>query len=210
MNKLKIISILITLMLVSVTIASIGGAEQLDGNIEVEIARASGVVNTNLNITNNQSTTIKVTVKGDGENTTYHVNDTLVIDLNITSNTGRQMPFTFPRSIIYGYIVSRSIYDFSLLGQKVKLFPSLKLFGSVNVADSLLGGEQENKIIINLNYTISNTTFEDGENLTINLFVMGIFPGEVTGSSHGAFPIPLLVFIGREVINLEVSYLEVD
>ena len=211
MKKMKIISLTIAVMLVSIVVASIAGAERtLEGNVEVEVEGPSGIVNADLNITNNQSVTIGVDIETDGENITYSVNDTLIINLDAIDTSGRAT-FVLPRSLLYSSVISRGIFDvkmmpiLSLFG---RLFPMLKLYSAVNVVDSLLGGKEGNNITINLDYKISNTTYLDGENLTLNLFVMGFIPGEITGSSDGAIPIPLPGYMGREVINLEVTYEE--
>jgi hypothetical protein len=206
----KTISILITMMLVSVTIASIGRAVELDGNIEVEVTGPSGAVNADLNITINQSVTIGVDIETDGENSTYSVNDTLIINLDAIDNSGRAS-FVLPRSLLYNYAIHRHFLDVKMipiLSWLGRLCPALKLYGAVNVADSLLGGKKGNNISIKLDYEISNTTYLNGENLTLNLFVMGFIPGGITGSSDGAIPIPLPGYMGREVINLEVDYYE--
>ena len=210
MKKMKIISLTIAVMLVSVVAASVAGAERtLEGNIEVDVVGPSGVVNADLNITNNQSVTIGVDIETDGENITYSVNDTLIINLDAIDNSGRAT-FVLPRSLLYSSVISRGLLDvkmmpiLSLFG---RLFPMLKLYSAVNVADSLLGGEKGNNISINLDYKISNTTYLNGENLTLNLFVVGFIPGGVTGSYNGGI-IPLPGYMGREVINLEVAYEE--
>ncbi|RLF50268.1 MAG: hypothetical protein DRN24_06825, partial [Thermoplasmata archaeon] len=67
---------------------------------------------------------------------------------------------------------------------------------------SVLGGEKSDNITVNLSYSISNMTFENGENLTMHIWVMGFLPGNVNGVIKG------LPIIGHKVVNLNVEYKE--
>ena len=87
----KAISILITMMLVSITIAFISGAEELEGEINVEIKQTIGLVSTKIALEENQ-TFGPLHVEDD--NGTLYVNDTLSIKLNVTDDKENRM---FPR-----------------------------------------------------------------------------------------------------------------
>lgn len=60
MSKIKILSILVATLFVCSAVASISGAEELEGNIEVEISQWIGLVTPMLNITENQTLSLKV------------------------------------------------------------------------------------------------------------------------------------------------------
>ena len=66
MNKIKITSIIMTTILISVTMASLTGAEAvLEGDIEAEIlpeASWLGVIKSKINLTENQTVNLGVTV----------------------------------------------------------------------------------------------------------------------------------------------------
>ena len=206
MNKIeRITSIMVVSLFVSMSIASVVGAEEtLTGDISVEINGWIGVVSPRVNIEENQSVNFSVDVVGEGDNTTYTVNDSLRINLNITDGTNRTN-FILPRSMSYSIIVCRKPLDIKLLpvfGLLDRLFPVRVLFKSVSVASSVLGGEKSDNITVNLSYSISNMTFENGENLTMHIWVMGFLPGNVNGVIKG------LPIIGHKVVNLNVEYRE--
>ena len=206
MNKIeRITSIMVVSLFVSMSIASVVGAEEtLTGDISVEINGWIGVVSPRVNIEENQSVNFSVDVVGEGDNTTYTVNDSLRINLNITDGTNRTN-FILPRSMSYSIIVCRKPSDIKLLpifGLLDRLLPVRVLFKSVNVVSSVLGGEKSDNITVNLSYSISNMTFENGENLTMHIWVMGFLPGNVNGVIKG------LPIIDHEVVNLNVEYRE--
>jgi len=205
MNKIKIASIVIVGLLIGIGSTNFVGAADLDEEISVEVKNWAGVVTPDINI-GNQSVTLMVNVTDDGENVTYFVEDELFIDLNSTDNSGREM-FILPRSIFYSVIATRGISDAGLLpltGFFNRLFPIRELIKSKNVVDSMLGGEKDTNITVAANYEISNTTFLDGENLTMHIYIMGLIPGEVNGLADN---VPI---IGHKVITLEVSYDEIE
>jgi len=201
MNKIKITSIVVVSLLIGIGAANFAGAVSLTGRVEADVNNWIGVVTPNITL-NNQSVTLIVNITTDGENTTYVVEDELFIELNSTDNSGREQ-FIMPRSIFYSVAVIRNPLDAGLLpisGLFRRILPILEPLKSRNVADSMIGGEKHDNITIPANYEISNTTFEEGENLTMHIYVMGFIPGEVNGLAEN---IPI---IAHKKITLEVSY----
>jgi len=203
MNKTrKIVSLIVASLCISIASASIVGAEEvLNGNIDVEINELIGIVYPKMDLDDNQSVNFSVDVVGEGDNVTYIVNDSLRINLNITDNANRSN-FILPRSIFYSIVVYRKISDIKLLpffGLLNRLMPVRVLFKPVNVVDSLLGENKSDNITIDMNYSISNTTFENGENLTMHIWVMGFLPGNVNN-------VKSLPIIDHQIVNLNVKY----
>jgi len=208
MHKIKTISVMIAVMFVCVAFASLSGAEYtLEGKIEGKVSGFAGVVSPDVNLTENQSVTLSVDITTEDNVTMYFVNDSLRIDVNITDESGRAM-FFLPRSVYYGVIITRSFSDAGLLKEETwedgfikRLFPA-KAFGALNAVDSLLG-EKDTNITIELDYSVSNSTYQSGgENLTMHIIVMGFLPGDVNGVDDEG--------VGRVVehkkVNLEVKY----
>ena len=205
MNKIKkIVSFMIVSLFISMSAASIVGAEEtLNGHIKIDVCEWMGVVYPEVSLKENQSVNFSVDVVGEGDNVTYTVNDSLRINLNITDTSNRSN-FILPRSMFYSIVVCRKLSDikFSLFGLLDRLFPVRVLFKSVNVVDSLLGGDKSDNITVDLSYSISNATFENGENLTMHIWVMGFLPGNVNGVIKG------LPIIDHKVVSLSVEYKE--
>lgn len=201
MNKVKITSVVIVSLLIGIGATNFAGAVSLTGRVEADVSKWVGIVTPNITL-GNQSVTLLVNITEDGENTTYVVEDALFIELNSTDTSGREQ-FIMPRSIFYSVAVIRSPLDAGLLpigGLFKRILPILEPLKSRNVVDSMIGGEKHDNITISANYEISNTTFEDGENLTMHIYIMGSIPGEVNGLAES---IPI---IAHKKITLEVSY----
>lgn len=201
------ISIMIAAMFVCVAFASIGVAEyNLEGNVYGEVNGFAGTVSPHVGITN-QTATVSVDVTTDENTTMYFVNDSLMIDVNFTDETGRET-FLLPRSIYYGIVITRSFSDAKLMKEEPwedglfkRLLPA-KAYGAVHVVNSLLG-EKGTNITIDLDYSIRNETYHSGENLTMHIVVMGFLPGDVNGATEEG--------IGRVVeyktVNLHMDYI---
>ena len=203
MNKIKIASIVVVGLLIGIGAANYAGATTLTGRVEADIENWVGVVTPDITV-ENQSVTLVVNVTEDGENSSYIVEDELFIELNSTDNSGRET-FILPRSVFYSAVATRNVFDAGILPIMSildRVLPIRELLKSRNVVDSMLGGDKHNNITIPANYEISNTTFEEGENLTLHLFVMGFMPGETNGLSD---TIPVLA---HKVITLEITYAE--
>jgi len=203
MNKIKIASIVVVGLLIGIGVANYAGATTLTGQVEADIENWVGVVTPDITV-ENQSVTLVVNVTEDGENSSYIVEDELFIELNSTDNSGRET-FILPRSVFYSAVATRNVFDAGILPIMSildRVLPIRELLKSRNVVDSMLGGDKHNNITIPANYEISNTTFEEGENLTLHLFVMGFMPGETNGLSD---TIPVLA---HKVITLEITYAE--
>lgn len=203
MNKTKIVSMVVVSLLIGLGAVNFAGAANLNGKVEADVNDWVGIVTPHITL-ENQSITLKVNVSGEGENTTYIVEDELYIELNSTDASGREQ-FIMPRSIFYSAIATRNIFDAGLLPIMTifnRMFPIRELIKSKNVVDSMLGGEKDTNITIAANYEILNTTFDEGENLTLHLYVMGLMPGETNGLSEG------LPIIAHKVITLEITYEE--
>lgn len=202
MNKIKIVSIIIVSMLIGLSATSLISAEKIDEKIDVEVKDWIGVVYPSVSI-ENQSVTFLVNITTIDNKTKYKVQDDLIIDLNITDNSGRDS-FFFPRSLTYCAVLSRKINDvglFPLQGLRNRLFAHTEFFSTVNVVDSTIGGGKANNITLTLRYSISEATYNNsGENLTLNLYIMGILPGDTNGVTD------LIPIIIKEKVELEVNY----
>ena len=196
----KIISISVVLLFMTISTISFASADEtLTGDIDVEINEWMGIVYPQINL-ENQSVTFDAELTDSGENE-YLVNDTLIINLDITNNSDRN--FLFPRSIYYSVIMSRKISDVKLLpfrGYLNRLFPVRSLFNTVNVIGGLVGKNASNTIEIPISYTIDEETFNNGENITLHLSVMGFLPGDLNGLGQ---KVPI---VSNEKIVLDIEY----
>lgn len=203
MKEIKILSIVVVSLLIGIGATNFAGAVDLNGKVEAEVDSWVGIVTPHITL-DNQSITLQVNVTEDGENSSYIVEDELVIELNTTDNSGRET-FIMPRSVFYSAVATRNIFDAGILpimSLLDRVLPIRELIRSTNVVDSMLGGEKDTNITIPANYEITNTTFEEGENLTLHLYVMGLMPGETNGVVDG------LPIIDHKVITLEITYEE--
>jgi len=174
-------------------------AEELEGSIDVEVKNYIGLVCPSINIPS-QNVTFSVEEIGDGGETTYMVNDTLEIHLNITDSSGRKS-FVLPRSVMYSVVMVRSFSGsalFPIRGILSRLIPVRVLMKSVNVADSILGGKKSSTIIIPIKYELQSGNIT-GEDMTLYIVVMGFLPGDVNDIEG----IPIVAF---EKIELSISY----
>jgi hypothetical protein len=182
MNKIKITSIMIVTMFIGMGAASMCRAgETLNGEIKVEVKELIGLVYPTINLVNQTNMPILVTRTLNDTTHTYTnvVNDSLVIKLNITDNSGREI-FLLPRTMFYMVFLVRKGEPLSPIGSYFRRLMPIRTFGSVNVVNSTLGLRATN-ITIPLNYRISNDTFNAGENLTVKVLAMGFLPGTVDG-----------------------------
>lgn len=190
-------------MLLSLGIVTTAEADAtLSGNIDVNVKEWIGVVYPQINL-ENQSVTFEVETITEGDETAYYVNDTLIINLDITNESNRT--FIFPRALFYSIIMKRSLANIKILplrGLFKRIFPVFKPFGTENVVDSILGKNMTGSINLSINYEIDEETFNNGEELTLTLYTMGFLPGDLDGLSE---KVP---FIAKKQITLEVNYIE--
>jgi len=203
MNKIKIMSIMA--IIISMSCASMVGAVKLPGDINVKIENTIGLVKPVINIDNETpiDISLNVDIDGTGENITYHVNDTISINLAIEDTSGRDS-FFFPRTVAYSVIIMRNITSAKLLpisGFFKRMFPHIELFKSVNVVNSTIAGIKQSQINISLDYYLTNNETYDGEQLTMYIFVMGILPGDVNGISSD------IPFVDHKKVTLIVDYI---
>jgi hypothetical protein len=151
----------------------------------------------------------------DANQTVIRVNDTLTISLNITDETpDKLLPFLFPRNVLFSILWTRKILDAGLFKEKPWMDGFLKRVipfsktDSVKVVDSLFFGQKDNNITLNLRgangYTITNKTFNNGETLTMRVFVSGFLPDDLNGLTDG------LHTITNKVITLNVEYVDLE
>jgi hypothetical protein len=206
MNKTKIIPIIIAGLLIGLGAASIVNADTLEGKIDVTVSEwGVGVVTPELNLDNESSVEFGVDIEGTGDNTTFTVNDTLIINLDINDITERE-EFWLPRSIVYTAVVFRIPFLqtklLPLIGSLDRFLPIRAFFKSVNVVNSTIGEEKSDNITIPVMYSIDNDTYHSGENLTLHLWIMGFLPGVLNGISE---EVPI---IGYQKISLDITYVE--
>lgn len=203
MKKMKITSIMLVAIMIGISSASIAGSVKLVGDIDVTIDEYFGIVTPIISI-DNQSILLNADIENDDENISYHVNETVVIDLDITDNSGRDK-FFFPRTITYCAIVTRPFSDAKLLpiaGLIGRLFPVVELFKSANVVDSTIAGEKVASINLSFDYYLpSNASYDNGEELTLHLYIMGIMPGNSDDGVSEQIP-----FIVSKKIGLDITY----
>ena len=173
----------------------------MTGRLEAEVSSWVGVVTPNITL-DNQSITLLVNVTDVNGTLKYRVQDKLVIDVNSTDNSGRAQQFILPRTVFYSIFVSRSLADAGIMpfrGLINRLLPSYVLLKSANVVNSMMGDKNDN-ITIPMNYAISGDQFNNSENFTMTMFVMGFMPGEVNGLAAG------MPIIAQKKITLTVDY----
>jgi hypothetical protein len=200
MGKLKLMAIIVAGLFIGISAASAG---EMNGEIHTTIDKWVGIVAPQIDM-DNQSVTLNVDIEGEGENLTYRVNDTLKINLNNTLSESARESYVLPRSIFYGVFMYRQLTDLFPLfdgtgrGLLTRILPVFQV-GGAQVSEAMIGEEVDN-ITINCNYVIRNTTFEEGENLTMAIFAVGMLPGEVNGI-HDDLPI-----VQKKIFTVEVDY----
>ena len=208
MNKMKLISMLVIAMFLSITFSTTGTAVELQGNIAVSIDQFIGLVTPEINFTEdelNQSVTfmVNVTLGSEPGNSSYIVEDELKINLDINNEANRS--FILPRSVVCSVLLVRDKSNVTIrpiLSYLRRLIPFRALFKTAKVVDSLLGKKVDN-ITIGMKYDISSATYENlTENMTLHIYTMGFLPGNSDGISQK------LPIIDHKKINLQVTYVE--
>jgi len=214
MKKIKIVAMLTATMFVCLAATSISGAVDLNADVNVTINGFIGIISPVVDISTeeqkNQTIGFLVNVTeppGDEKNNSYKVDDKLVINLDITDETEREV-FILPRFVFYRVIVARDLSDAIALPKRfgslfTRLLPIKAPFGQVGVVSTLGGSQKATNFSINLKYRITNETFHNGENLTMYITVMGFLPGNINGIHNGEIPI-----IDRGIVNLKVTYID--
>ena len=185
-NMKKIASILIVSLFVCLGFASVvGGTGEVDGSIDVVVKEKFWMlVAPEINL-ENSSITLSVEQEGTGDNKTYFVNDTIRLNLDVTFQDERNVLLS--RGVAYSAIIMRSfsVEMFNILKgmTRLKLFPILKLFGTATVVNGSLATNTtiDESIDLSAKYYINEDIYNNGENLTMHLFTMGIFPGDING-----------------------------
>jgi len=170
----KAISVLITIMLVSITIASISGAEELEGEINVEIRQTIGLVTTKIALEENQ-TFGPLHVEED--NGILYVNDTLSIKLNVTDDGETRM---FPRFMFASVFIIRdpTTVKISPIFTYLKRLIPVIIIPNPLTKQGLIDVSNERYLNISMNYEINNTV---SENMTMYICTMGFLPGGADG-----------------------------
>ena len=218
----KIISLTIIAMFICIGLSNIAGADEfegvtLDGSVKVTISDYIGLVSPSMVFTEeqlNQSVEFFVDVIEDGENTTYMVNDTLRINLDVVNESGRSS-FIIPRSLYSSIWLQRESSKPKLLplrGFLNRLFPVKVIYDVRIIVDYMLGknlfgkmyGNKTDNITIPVNYEIlSQEDFENGESFNLHIFSWGSIPGD---AGEGA--IEKLPVVAYTKIHLDVTYVE--
>ncbi len=214
MRKLKLVSILIVTVLIGAGVASVSVAEKLQDNITLDLEQFITNVHPHINIAD-QNITIKVNVSESGNNTFYRVDDELKIDLLVNDNTTREMLYLYPRGVFYGAFAYRSITDVVKEGilqnraypgadKFLKRLIPIKDFGFTSVKEAIISRGVSDNITIDLDYSLSEDSYLNGETLTFTLAVMGLNPGNANGVSEDGIG----QIIEHQKVELTVSYEE--
>lgn len=216
--KMKIAAILIGALFIGLASSPIIGAEEqvLEADITVTvnsfIGLVSPVINVETDAQKNDTVEFKVDINetdANPDNHTYYVNDTLIINLDIVDNSGREA-FLLPRLMFYRVVALR---DFDTRtngvgGFLAQLMPFKAPFGQATVVNTVGGSTAANNITIDVNYEITKETYNESEgyeSMELRVFVMGFLPGNVNGLGFLDGQIPIVDF---KTINLEVQYNE--
>jgi len=204
MNKIKILSLSIGAIILSISAVSMVGAVELTGSIKVEIVESFGLVKPRIQLDENQTGITLATEFYERTNYTM-VNDTLSIKIDVTDNSRRET-FLIPRFVFASVVIIRKEAPiFPLLGLMgngpgylTRLIPVKQFLVKSEISDS----EGEHCINVTMNYWIGNkTNYIKSENLTMHLFTVGFFPGDVNGLEN-------IHFVDHKVVNLkEISYI---
>lgn len=177
--KIKIISILITSVLIGIGAFSASG-EFLDGDINVEITDSLGIVYPHIDLTNISEIVFNPEFVEDGSDSYWEINETLDIALDVNDNSGREN-FFFPRSVVYSAMVIRkNVKILPLAGLFRRMIPVIVIGKSVNIVDSQLGKNKSITLTIPIKYTVYNESPEP-ETMVLHLLVMGMLPGDLDG-----------------------------
>ena len=218
MKKMKCITILISIMLVTVISATTVNAQVigLDGTVDVEIKDFAGGVAPRLNVTEEQ--TIYVDLEEVDGN--FSVNSTLQIPINVLDNSNRPdwLPYMLGRGfILLAFCPLRGIpyMDIPLKpmmpikGLFSRFFPIFS-YSIVNCKEGFLSKTVDDSVNISLNYDIDHLLDDESpsvgliasENISVNLITMGL---PVPANTNGGYG---MHFISTQKVNLTVNYYE--
>lgn len=199
MKKIKSLFLAFLLLFLTFTI-TVDADSNLSGGIDVEVKEWLGIAYPKINL-NDQSISFKAELETLGDNATYHVNDTLIINIDSTIITKRTS--VLPRSIFYTAFLKRSLTFKNILplgSLFSRLFPMFNKFGSTNLLKGYIGENISDSIRLTVDYIIDEETFNSGEILTFTFYVMGFLPGDLNGLAE-QMPI-----ITSKAIKLEIDY----
>ena len=212
MSGKKIISLLIGAVFLGVSLTTVVGADELSGSIEAQIIESIGLVKPVIKLDVNQ-TGLTLSKQID-ENTNYTmVNDTIRINIDKVDNSGRDS-FIIPRYVFTSVLITRDPKSMPLLPlTRLNLFKKgmppfltrlIVAFSPLKKVDITTDNSTtEYYFNVSMHYWIGNkTSYMLKENLTMHIFTMGFFPGDVNGIISG------IKWIDHRVINLrEVEYI---
>lgn len=185
MKKIKIICMLIiSIMIGASAVGSVSASEIDEGNINVTINdNVYGTVSPEIDINDGSSVTLKAD-KLEGENeTTYLVNDTLSIPINIIEEKEK----IYSSKFLFGRIsLTRKPYPKTFKDSAAIICKEGSLF-NLNILSEImkqyLGMESDfearDNISVKVQYEISEEQFLNGENMSLGLRLMGgVAPGQ--------------------------------
>jgi len=228
----KTFGILITILIISTTTSIVSSQELLlEGEINAEISQVLfGLVEPKINIKNNQTLNINV-LEDDGS---YLVNSTLRINVSINDITNKQTKWgILPRGFYYIAHIYKVTENPKLMELKNYILPFGKdsiQFGFVPLQEPYLLDNYDivDNFTIKMNYNIDRLfeTEDDGtgslntlssgdiiasENLSINMYTIGVMPFSQGGSALKLYTYNTgftVLGIYCETIDLTVNYLE--
>jgi len=204
MEKTKIISLIVIVMLASIGASSICIAEEID-KIDVDISKSIGLVKPKIVMDESMDVTFVVNVTKNETVEKYVLEDELKINLDINDTSGKDQ-FFLPHGLVGYTVISRKLGD--AIGMNIpdtntklidKWMPVKKPI-NVNLVNSSLGNSKPvDNITIPLKYKINNATYQSGEELTMHIAVMGFFPDDVNGVGS-------VKIVDYKKVSLNVSY----
>jgi len=206
MKKIKIATVMIATLFITSAVATMAGAGELKGEIDVEIFQWVGLVAPVINLDVNQTglSPLKVDVIEGNETIPdkYYLNDTLSIKVNVTDSSGRK-GFILPR-LLFGSVFlvreKKNIPTTPLLSYFQRLIPIRMLPFGQNKVKIDVSSEGDKYINISMGYKITNTTLK--ENLTLHIVVMGMFPGNSNGIGE---TLPIVSYKKVNLIDVEYA-----
>lgn len=202
MKKVKIISIMIVTLLISIGAVSVSGTNTLDGHIDVEVTQFfMGLVHPRINLANESDIAFIAEPVTQNNLSFFRVNDSITIDLDVTDNSGKD-EYMFSRSVFYSAIIVRKpVINMKVGGYFKRMFPAFELLKPAKVVSSTLGGNRTTEIVIPINYTIAKETIEP-EEMTLHFVTFGMLPGDING-------IEGLHVISYKKVTLNVDYVAI-
>jgi len=200
MFKLKMIAIIIVCLFLGTGISSISGSQVLDGQIDVEInGFILGSVHPRINLENESDVTFQADEVTEEDVTYYTVNDSIIINLDIDDNTGKDS-YIFSRSVIFGALLIRKpVVNLKVGGFLRRMFAAKPVLKIISVVNATIGANKTTQIEIPVNYTIAKETLED-EDMTLHVMTMGMLPGDINGVEG-------LHVIDYKKVTLHVDYI---